>query len=96
MDAELKKKRTFKKFTYRGVDLDKLLDMSPKDLMELVDVCLFAWFDWLGSCSSQIPSWFEEKAYGSVEASSQGCIYFVFVCTSFRRLLLLRTSVLKL
>ena len=38
MDAEQKKKRTFKKFTYRGVDLDKLLDMSPKDLMELVDV----------------------------------------------------------
>ena len=37
MDAEQKKKRTFKKFTYRGVDLDKLLDMSPKDLMELVD-----------------------------------------------------------
>ena len=38
MEAEQKKKRTFKKFTYRGVDLDKLLDMSPKDLMELVDV----------------------------------------------------------
>ena len=37
MDAEQKKKRTFKKFTYRGVDLDNLLDMSPKDLMELVD-----------------------------------------------------------
>lgn len=26
--AELKKKRTFKKFTYRGVDLDQLLDMN--------------------------------------------------------------------
>ena len=38
MEAEQKKKRTFKKFTYRGVDLDKLLDMSPKELMELVDV----------------------------------------------------------
>ena len=37
MNAEQKKKRTFKKFTYRGVDLDKLLDMSSKDLMELVD-----------------------------------------------------------
>lgn len=36
--AEQKKKRTFKKFTYRGVDLDKLLDLSPKDLMELVGV----------------------------------------------------------
>ena len=44
MDAEQKKKRTFKKFTYRGVDLDKLLDMSPKDLMELVDVSVYKWF----------------------------------------------------
>merc|ERR1711872_602455 len=26
--AELKKRRTFRKFTYRGVDLDQLLDMS--------------------------------------------------------------------
>lgn len=26
--AELKKKRTFKKFTYRGVDLDQLLDLN--------------------------------------------------------------------
>ena len=41
MEAEQKKKRTFKKFTYRGVDLDKLLDMSPKELMELVDVSVF-------------------------------------------------------
>lgn len=38
MNIEQKKKRTFKKFTYRGVDLDKLLDMPLKDLMELVDV----------------------------------------------------------
>ncbi|CBK25155.2 uncharacterized protein [Blastocystis hominis] len=37
MNVEQKKKRTFKKFTYRGVDLDKLLDMPLKDLMELVD-----------------------------------------------------------
>lgn len=29
VDETLKKKRTFKKFTYRGVDLDQLLDM-PK------------------------------------------------------------------
>lgn len=42
MNAEQKKKRTFKKFTYRGVDLDKLLDMSSKDLMELVDVSVCA------------------------------------------------------
>lgn len=27
-DVEQKKKRTFRKFTYRGVDLDQLLDMS--------------------------------------------------------------------
>ena len=33
--AELKKKRTFKKFYYRGVDLDQLLDMKYKDLMTL-------------------------------------------------------------
>lgn len=26
--AEKKKKRTFRKYTYRGVDLDHLLDMS--------------------------------------------------------------------
>ena len=63
MDAEQKKKRTFKKFTYRGVDLEKLLDMSPKDLMELVDVsgCCVLLFQCrydmvsnsdIGSCSS--------------------------------------------
>lgn len=26
--AEKKKKRTFRKYTFRGVDLDQLLDMS--------------------------------------------------------------------
>ncbi|XP_067009354.1 small ribosomal subunit protein uS19 [Anabrus simplex] len=31
-----KKKRTFRKFTYRGVDLDQLLDMPPEQLMELM------------------------------------------------------------
>jgi small subunit ribosomal protein S15e len=31
----LKKKRTFRKFTYRGVDLDQLLDMNNEQLMEL-------------------------------------------------------------
>jgi len=31
-----KKKRTFRKFTYRGVDLDQLLDLSHDQLMELV------------------------------------------------------------
>jgi len=35
-DAEaLKKRRTFRKFTYRGVDLDQLLDMNNEQLMEL-------------------------------------------------------------
>merc|ERR1711933_374149 len=29
------KKRTFRKYSYRGIDLDKLLDFSNQDLMEL-------------------------------------------------------------
>jgi hypothetical protein len=29
------KKRTFKKFSFRGVDLDALLDMSSEELVEL-------------------------------------------------------------
>ena len=33
--AELRKRRTFRKFTYRGVDLDQLLDMNNDQLMEL-------------------------------------------------------------
>merc|ERR1712243_521659 len=33
--AEKKKKRTFRKYTFRGVDLDQLLDMSSEQLMEL-------------------------------------------------------------
>merc|ERR1711953_1609914 len=33
--AELRKKRTFRKFTYRGVDLDQLLDVNQEQLMEL-------------------------------------------------------------
>jgi len=33
--ADLKKKRTFRKFTFRGVDLDQLLDMNNEGLMEL-------------------------------------------------------------
>ncbi|XP_026680504.1 40S ribosomal protein S15 [Diaphorina citri] len=31
-----KKKRTFRKFTFRGVDLDQLLDMPTEQLMELM------------------------------------------------------------
>ncbi|XP_002155170.1 small ribosomal subunit protein uS19 [Hydra vulgaris] len=34
--ADLKKKRTFKKFTYRGVDLDQLLDLSNEQLTGLL------------------------------------------------------------
>ena len=30
---ELKKKRTFRKFTYRGIDLDNLLDLTPEQLV---------------------------------------------------------------
>merc|ERR1719325_146121 len=33
--AELKKKRTCRKYTYRGADLDQLLDMKNEGLMEL-------------------------------------------------------------
>ncbi|KAH8252649.1 hypothetical protein KR200_006253, partial [Drosophila serrata] len=36
VDENLKKKRTFKKFTYRGVDLDQLLDMPNNQLVELM------------------------------------------------------------
>merc|ERR1712228_113638 len=32
---EKKRKRAFRKYTYRGVDLDQLLDMTPEQLMEL-------------------------------------------------------------
>ena len=32
---ELKKRRTFRKFMFRGVDLDQLLDMNHEQLMEL-------------------------------------------------------------
>jgi len=34
-DDQQPKKRTFKKFTYRGIDLDQLLDKNVKELMEL-------------------------------------------------------------
>ncbi|KAJ1086467.1 hypothetical protein NDU88_006584 [Pleurodeles waltl] len=34
-EVEQKKKRTFRKFTYRGVDLDQLLDMSYEQIMQL-------------------------------------------------------------
>ncbi|KDN53236.1 40S ribosomal protein S15 [Tilletiaria anomala UBC 951] len=34
--AELKRKRTFRKFSYRGIELDKLLDLSNEDFMGIV------------------------------------------------------------
>ncbi|KAF8954181.1 hypothetical protein BDZ97DRAFT_1928659 [Flammula alnicola] len=34
--ADLRKKRTFCTFSYRGVELDKLLDLSNVDFVELV------------------------------------------------------------
>ncbi|KAH9839839.1 40S ribosomal protein S15 [Rhodofomes roseus] len=34
--AEIKKKRTFRTFSYRGVELDKLLDLGNEELVELV------------------------------------------------------------
>ena len=34
--AALKKKRTFRKFTFRGTDLDALLDMTTEQLMDIV------------------------------------------------------------
>ncbi|KAK9766137.1 ribosomal protein S15 [Basidiobolus ranarum] len=34
--TEIKKKRTFRKYSYRGVDLDQLLDLSSEQFMELV------------------------------------------------------------
>jgi len=33
---ELRKKRTFRKFTYRGIELDALLDLTNDELMDLV------------------------------------------------------------
>ncbi|KAG9321098.1 hypothetical protein KVV02_007623 [Mortierella alpina] len=35
--VDVKKKRTFRKFSYRGIDLDKLLDLSSEQLMDLVN-----------------------------------------------------------
>jgi small subunit ribosomal protein S15e len=34
--AELKRKRAFRKFSYRGYELDSLLDMSTEDFMKVV------------------------------------------------------------
>ncbi|EIW58639.1 40S ribosomal protein S15 [Trametes versicolor FP-101664 SS1] len=34
--ADLKKKRTFRTFSYRGIELDKLLDLSNEEFVEVV------------------------------------------------------------
>mmetsp|Transcript_28432 Transcript_28432/g.28744 ORF Transcript_28432/g.28744 Transcript_28432/m.28744 type:complete len:155 (-) Transcript_28432:229-693(-) len=34
--AALRKKRQFKKFSFRGLELDKLLDLSPEELLNYV------------------------------------------------------------
>ncbi len=34
--AELKKKRTFRTFSYRGIELDKLLDLSNEDVCAIM------------------------------------------------------------
>mmetsp|Transcript_9844 Transcript_9844/g.16107 ORF Transcript_9844/g.16107 Transcript_9844/m.16107 type:complete len:154 (+) Transcript_9844:58-519(+) len=34
--AALKKKRTFRKFSFRGIELDKLLDLTHEELMKMV------------------------------------------------------------
>ena len=34
--AELRKKRTFRKFTFRGIELDALLDLTNDELMNVV------------------------------------------------------------
>lgn len=34
--AEAPKRRTFRKFTYRGVDLEQLLDMGTEEMAELL------------------------------------------------------------
>ena len=43
--AELKKKRTFRKFSYRGVDLDQLLDMERYCFVLILET--FTAFDFL-------------------------------------------------
>lgn len=34
--AELRKKRTFRKFQYRGIELEKLLDLTPEEFIQQV------------------------------------------------------------
>ena len=50
--AELRKKRAFRKFTFRGIELNKLLDLTNDELSDLakgnatvLQVCLLLWLD---------------------------------------------------
>ncbi|KAJ1510890.1 ribosomal protein S15 [Coelomomyces lativittatus] len=36
MTEEVKRKRTFRKFTYRGIELNDLMDMNSQELMDIV------------------------------------------------------------
>ena len=39
--AELKKKRTFRTFSYRGIELDKLLDLSTEEFIDVRPITLY-------------------------------------------------------
>lgn len=45
-DEVEKKKRTFRKFTYRGVDLDQLLDLSTEEVLcrGVIMACIGAYY----------------------------------------------------
>ena len=94
VDAEQKKKRTFKKFTYRGIDLDKLLDMSPKDLMELVDVSVIVYCDLQARARRRFRRGLKRKPLALLKRlrKAVSCYVIVLIC---RRLNALRMSVLN-
>ncbi|KAF9590751.1 hypothetical protein IFM89_038064 [Coptis chinensis] len=54
------KRRTIKKFAFRRVDLDQLLDMGIDELVKLF-TCM---------CSSYVSTWFEEETHGSYQEGS--------------------------
>ncbi|KAK6145988.1 hypothetical protein DH2020_019857 [Rehmannia glutinosa] len=74
MAAGQPKKRTFKKFSYRGTDLDALLDMSTDELVKLLparcrrrsvlDLIFY-------SVNGQVPKRFEEEANGFDKEASK-------------------------
>ena len=52
---ELRKRRTFKKFSYRGKDLDSLCDMSMPELVELLPARIRRKFFRMGQISRDSP-----------------------------------------